>query len=187
MEKKKEFNTKTLTLMAFGIALNIIGAFIALTFRLPIYMDSIGTIMVAILLGPKYAVMTGVCGSLISGTFDVYSLYYAPVQISTGLLAGIVAERGFLKGMKTPLGVLLFAIPTSIVSAIITVVLFDGITSSGSSYILQFLSGIGMNKVMAAFLVQIVTDYADKFTAVALVSLGLNAMPKKFVASFSKR
>ncbi len=40
---------------------------------------------------------------------------------------------------------------------------------------------------MAAFLVQIVTDYADKFTAVALVSLGLNAMPKKFVASFSKR
>ncbi len=35
MEKKKEFNTKTLTLMAFGIALNIIGAFIALTFRLP--------------------------------------------------------------------------------------------------------------------------------------------------------
>ena len=89
--------------------------------------------------------------------------------------------------MKTPLGVLLFAIPTSIVSAIITVVLFDGITSSGSSYILQFLSGIGMNKVMAAFLVQIVTDYADKFTAVALVSLGLNAMPKKFVASFSKR
>ncbi len=31
MEKKKEFNTKTLTLMAFGIALNIIGAFIALT------------------------------------------------------------------------------------------------------------------------------------------------------------
>lgn len=173
--------------MAFGIALNIIGAFIALTFRLPIYMDSIGTIMVAILLGPKYAVMTGVCGSLISGTFDVYSLYYAPVQISTGLIAGIVAERGLLKGMKTPLGVLLFAIPTSIVSAIITVVLFDGITSSGSSYILQFLSGIGMNKVMAAFLVQIVTDYADKFTAVALVSLGLNAMPKKFVASFSKR
>ncbi len=99
MEKKKEFNTKTLTLMAFGIALNIIGDFIALTFRLPIYMDSIGTIMVAILLGPKNAVMTGVCGSLISGRFDVFSLYYAPVQISTGLLSGIVAKNTYTYGI----------------------------------------------------------------------------------------
>ncbi len=184
---KSNFDTRKLTLMAFGVALNIIGAFIALSLRLPIYMDSIGTIMVAILLGPKYAVITGVCGSLISGTFDVYSLYYAPVQISTGLIAGLVAKKGLLKGIKTPLGVLCFAIPTSIISAIITVVLFNGITSSGSSYIVQILSGLGVNKVLSAFIVQVVTDYADKLVAVGLVLLGINAMPKKVVASFCKR
>lgn len=184
--RNSDFDTRKLTFMAFGIALNIIGAFIALTLRLPIYMDSIGTIMIAMLLGPKYAVITGVCGSLISGTFDVYSLYYAPVQISTGLLAGLAAKKGLLKGAKTPLGVLCFAVPTSIISAIITVVLFDGITSSGSSYLVQILSGLGMNKVLSAFIVQVVTDYTDKFIAVALVILGINAMPKKMMASFCK-
>jgi Protein of unknown function (DUF1393). len=85
----KNMNVRNLTLVGMGIALNVIGALVALGLRLPIYLDSIGTILIACLLGPKFAVMTGVCGSLVSGmTFDPYSLYFAPVQISTGLLAG---------------------------------------------------------------------------------------------------
>lgn len=98
---KRKICVKTITLIAFGISINIIGAFIAMGLRLPVYLDSIGTIMIASLLGPKYAVVTGVFGSLISGiTFDVYSLYFAPVQISTGLLAGIAFKKNFLRGFK---------------------------------------------------------------------------------------
>ena len=108
----KKIDTKKITLMSMGIALNIIEALTALTLKLPIYVDSVGTIFVACLLGPKYAVMTGVCGSLVSGmTFDVYSLYFAPVQISTGLLAGLMYKKGFLKGKRTPLGVFIFTLP----------------------------------------------------------------------------
>ena len=95
----KSMNIRNLTLVAMGISLNVIGALIALTLRLPIYLDSIGTILIACLLGSKYAVMTGVCGSLVSGfTFDPYSIYFAPVQLSTGLLAGLMYNKGFLKG-----------------------------------------------------------------------------------------
>lgn len=178
---RNDSKTKKITILAFCVAINIIGSFIALTLRLPIYMDSIGTVMAAMLLGPKYAVATGVCGSLISGIFDVYSLYFAPVQITTGLFAGIVFNKGLLKGKKLPFGVMCFAIPTSIISAIICVVLFGGITSSGSSYILQFLSAMGMNKVLAAFIVQIVTDYADKFVAAAIGLAVLNTVPAKYI------
>ena len=62
-------NSKSLklTIMGIGIALNIIGAFIALNLRLPIYLDSIGTIMVGFVLGPVYGVATGVLGSVVSG------------------------------------------------------------------------------------------------------------------------
>ena len=69
--KKK---TKIQMVMTIGITLNVIGALIAMTFSIPFYMDSIGTILVAGLLGPKYAMLTGVLGSLTSGfTFDIYS------------------------------------------------------------------------------------------------------------------
>ena len=38
--------TKRQMLIAIGIALNVIGAFIAMTFSIPFYMDSIGTIFI---------------------------------------------------------------------------------------------------------------------------------------------
>ena len=173
----KKINIRNLTLVSMGIALNVIGALVALGLRLPIYLDSIGTILIACLLGPKYAVMTGVCGSLVSGiTFDPYSIYFAPVQISTGLLAGIMYNKGFLKGKKTPLGVFIFTLPTSIISACIAAFLFGGVTSSGSSYM-----------VVGVFATQVITDYADKFIAVIIVTLVVSAMPKNYKLSFNQR
>lgn len=184
----KSMNTRNLTLMAMGISLNIIGALIALTLRLPIYLDSIGTILVACLLGPKFAVMTGVCGSLVSGmTFDPYSLYFAPVQISTGLLAGLMYKKGFLSGKKTPFGVFIFTLPTSIISGVIAAFLFGGVTSSGSSYIVQILSHFNVPMVISVFITQVCTDYADKFLAVVLVALGVGALPKNYKLSFKQK
>lgn len=184
----KSMNTRTLTLMAMGISLNIIGALIALTLRLPIYLDSIGTILVACLLGPKFAVMTGVSGSLISGiTFDPYSLYFAPVQISTGFIAGLMYEKGFLRCNKKPLGVFIFTLPTSIISAVISTLLFGGVTSSGSSYIVQILSHFNVPMVVSVFITQIFTDYADKFLAVALVGLVVASLPTNYKLSFKQR
>ena len=177
----KTVNVKNLTLGGMGIALNIVGAFIALNLRLPIYLDSVGTIFIACVLGPKYAVLTGVLGSLVSGmTFDIYSLYFAPVQISTGLLAGLMYNKGFLKGAKTPLGVFLFTLPTSLISAVIAAFLFGGVTSSGSSYIVQILSHFNVPMVVSVFITQVFTDYADKFLAVVLVGLVVKALPKNF-------
>lgn len=171
--------TRTLTLMGLGVTLNIVGAFIALQLRLPIYLDSIGTILIACLLGPKYAVLTGVCGSIVSGiTFDIYSLYFAPVQISTGFFTGIMYQKGFLKGKRTLFGVFVLTLPTSIISAIIAAFLFGGVTSSGSSYVVQILRQIGIPSVLSVFTTQIMTDYMDKLIAVVLVSVGITALPQ---------
>ena len=184
----KKINIRNLTLVSMGIALNVIGALVALGLRLPIYLDSIGTILIACLLGPKYAVMTGVCGSLVSGmTFDPYSIYFAPVQISTGLFAGLMYNKGFLKGKKTPLGVFIFTLPTSIISACIAAFLFGGVTSSGSSYIVQILSHFNVPMVVGVFATQVITDYADKFIAVIIVTLVVSAMPKNYKLSFNQR
>ena len=184
----KKINIRNLTLVSMGIALNVIGVLVALGLRLPIYLDSIGTILIACLIGPKYAVMTGVCGSLVSGiTFDPYSIYFAPVQISTGLLAGIMYNKGFLKGKKTPLGVFIFTLPTSIISACIAAFLFGGVTSSGSSYIVQILSHFNVPMVVGVFATQVITDYADKFIAVIIVTLVVSAMPKNYKLSFNQR
>lgn len=170
--------TRNLTLMSLGVTLNIVGAFIALQLRLPIYLDSIGTILIACLLGPKYAVLTGLCGSIVSGiTFDIYSLYFAPVQISTGFFAGMMYQKGFLKGKKTLFGVFALTLPTSIISAVIAAGLFGGVTSSGSTYMVQILMQLGIPGVLSIFTTQVMTDYMDKFIATLLVTVGISVLP----------
>lgn len=182
----KNISVKNIALLGLGIAINVVGSFIALALKLPIYLDSIGTILVAGILGPKYAIMSGFLGSIVSGmTFDIYSLYFAPVQISTGLLAGIMFKKGMLKGRKTPLGTFIFVLPTSIISAMIAAVVFGGVTSSGSAYIVQALEVLSIGNLLSnVFFTQIITDYADKFLGVVLVNLAINSMPKSLKSSF---
>ncbi|WP_250674264.1 ECF transporter S component [Paraclostridium ghonii] len=179
---EKQLSTNQVTIIALGVSLNVIGAFIALTLRLPIYLDSIGTILIACILGPRYAVLTGVLGSLASGmTFDIYSLFFMPVQISTGLISGLMFKKDFLKGEKIFTGVMAFSVPTSILSAIIAAFVFGGVTSSGSSYIVQMLSVFGINKVVGVFLTQVLTDYADKFIAVLIVNYAVSLVPSNII------
>ena len=180
MQKNKQgMTTYQISIIALGVVLNVLGALIALTLRLPIYLDSIGTVFIACLLGPKYGVLTGVLGSFVSGvTFDIYSLFIIPVQISTGYISGVMFKKGYLNGYKIFLGVMAFAIPTSILSAIIVSIVFEGITSSGSSYIVQILSVFGISKVVGVFLTQVLTDYIDKFIAVLIVKYVISLIPK---------
>lgn len=159
-------------MVALGIVINIVGAFIALNLRLPIYLDSIGTLMNAALFGPVYGILTGLLGSIISGfTFDIYSLYFAPVQILTGLMAGLLFKTKWLKKGWIPLGAFFTAFPTSIGSAVISAFFFGGITSSGSSFIVQVLTKAGLSLTASCFVVQVVTDYADKLVGIVLVTI----------------
>lgn len=69
----KKFTTRTITIIAFSVALNYIGGAIALFLRLPIYLDSIGTIFSATLLGPGFGALTGTISALLSGiTADLF-------------------------------------------------------------------------------------------------------------------
>lgn len=162
----KRFLTDKLCIVAFGIAINIVCPFFAMNLRLPIYMDSVGTILITRLLGPVYGIMAGAGGSLISGiTFDIYSLYYFPVQIFTASMTALALKKGWLTGKKLLFGGIIISLPTAIVSAVITAFVFGGITAAGSSYFVVLLHSAGMNLTVSCFVVQLLTEYADKSLA----------------------
>ena len=64
MSDGRNFTTLKQCMVALGIVLNIVGAFIALNLRLPVYLDSIGTVLSGALLGPVYGVATVVSLSM---------------------------------------------------------------------------------------------------------------------------
>ena len=183
---KNKMATRVLTMMALCIGINYVGGTIALWLRLPIYLDSIGTIFAGALLGPIPGMLTGLSSGVLSGvTTDIFSLYYSPIQILTGLLAGLILPRYLDKDKKRLKLALILSVPGTIVSSIITVQLFGGITSSGSSMIVQLLHGLGFDQTISVILVQAGTDYLDRLLSVVVVSLVITMLPQRLI--YSKR
>ena len=86
--------TLKLTTLALCGVINILGGTVALLLRLPVYLDSIGTVLAAALFGPVAGLVPGLISGLISGmTSDVYAFYYIPVQLILGLVAGLVFRK----------------------------------------------------------------------------------------------
>lgn len=173
-------SVKKMCIIAMAIVLNVFGGQIALILKLPIYLDSIGTIMIAILYGPLYGIIPPLLYGVVMGcTVDIYSLYFMPVGIILGLTTGLAARYFSLKGWRVIPGALLITIPGTIASSIITAVLFGGITSSGSTVIVQVLNKAGLGLTQSVFIVQILTDYLDRLLSLVLVAYLLHVIPSR--------
>jgi hypothetical protein len=99
-----QFDTRTIVLIPIAIAINIIlGQTVAAALKVPIYLDSIGTILVGVLAGPLAGALTGGLANLI-WTYVLpspfHSDYAAPffiVAVEIGLMAGIFGRLGFFR------------------------------------------------------------------------------------------
>ena len=173
-------SVKKLCVIAIAIALNVVGGHIALLLHLPVYLDTIGTILIAVLYGPIYGILPPLLYGLVMGfTIDIFSLYYMPVGIILGLVTGLVARKYPPKGKNIFLLALLITIPGTIVSSIITARLFGGITSSGSTVLVQILNKAGLGLTPSVFIVQILTDYIDRLISLFVVAALLKVIPSE--------
>lgn len=189
MKFPKKLTVLQMCFLALAAVLNIAGANIALLLRIPLYLDTLGTFLSAMLFGPFYGMIPGLLSGLLTGfTTDIYSLFYLPVQLVTALAAGFLFyEKAFKTGKYR---ILLFAaavtVPGTIVSASITAFLFGGITSSGSSILVQLLHHTGLNLTASVFCVQLLTDYLDRTVMLCLSVLVLGVLPTSMLAVLKK-
>jgi hypothetical protein len=99
-----QFDTRTIVLMPIAVAINIIlGATVANALKLPIYLDSIGTILVGALAGPIAGAFTG----FLTNTLWTYvvpppfqngpAAAFGIVAVVIGVLAGLAGRAGWLR------------------------------------------------------------------------------------------
>jgi energy-coupling factor transport system substrate-specific component len=89
-------NSTALALIPLAIAINIVIG--QLVTGLPIYLDSIGTVLVGALLGPWMGLLTGVLANVIWTLLgNPVPIYFAYVAGVIGLLAGFAGRAGFFQ------------------------------------------------------------------------------------------
>ncbi len=98
---KRDFSILTIVMIPVAIALNIAVGQIIFTLKIPLYLDSIGTVLMGVLAGPWAGALTGLLTNLIWGLsgLNVIAAAFATVAAVIGLLAGLFTDLdGFEPG-----------------------------------------------------------------------------------------
>jgi energy-coupling factor transport system substrate-specific component len=194
------FTTPRLVLIALCAALNVAVGSIVYLLKLPIYLDSIGIILCALLLASdRWAGF--VCAS-IAGTISCviifllvnpFFIWFEMTVLAIALISVLLTARftGLFQARPLPHGkfvtiVLLCGVVTGVVSAIVSApvvaYLFGGVTGSGSAFVVAFFLKTGQKLLDAAVLSGLTADPIDKILQVLFAALLYRATPADFIA-----
>jgi len=183
---KNNFNTMTWVLIPVAIAINMaVGQAVAIL-KLPVYLDSIGTVLVGVICGPWAGALTGALANTILGlTINPDFLPWWPVAFIIGLVAGICADYGLFKSWwKVVLTGFIIALCAAISSVPISLLVYGGITTGGTGMITAFLVESGKGIVAAVFASSFLTEPVDKITTAMLAFAIIQGLSKRFIARF---
>ncbi len=185
---KKDFNTMTWVLIPVAIAINIAIGQLVLVLKLPVYLDSIGTVLVGVICGPWAGALTGALSNIIWGiAIDPNALPWWPVAFFIGYMAGRMAGWGFFKSWwRVVVTGFVIALTAAVVSTPIAVYLYGGITASGSSFITAYLLQTGQGVVQAVLSTGFLVEPVDKITTAMLAFAIIQGLSQRFVARFPR-
>jgi energy-coupling factor transport system substrate-specific component len=168
----KGYGRLTIFMIPIGIAINIVGGQIAILLKLPLYLDSVGTILIGALCGSiPGAIVGGVSNVLNSLTYPM-GMVYSVLSIGFGLLAGWLARAGFFRSWAKALATApIFAVIGGVLGACITLALYGGFSGSGTDFITTSLVAAGVPITTAVFMAAVPVDLIDKIPTVVLVYL----------------
>lgn len=182
---KTDFSLLALLLIPIAVAVNFVGGQLAVTLKLPFYLDTIGTILVAMLCGPWVGATAGLVTNLVLGITDPVYFPYAIVNVALGLVTGFLARKNFFSTWwKWLISILCMSAISILTAAPITVMLFGGITGSGSSLITMTLVAAGTNIWQAFFSTELFTTGLDRIISIVLTYLVIIVLPARTLVKY---
>lgn len=191
MNKKSmwSFNLSTaaFVLIPAAIGINYLGKLFASLLRLPLWLDSIGTVLASMLAGPIIGAVSGIINNLIFGlTADPISTVYAVTSGAIGLTVGIMAYKGWVSSVQRALVIgLVTGVVAAIVSTPLNLIFWGGQTGNiwGDAFY-TFLITNNLPQWLASFGNSIVVDIPDKVVTVLISYLIFRGLPKSLTSVY---
>lgn len=178
----KKFSSTTILMLAgLAIALNVVLGIITSSIKVPLYLDTIGTVFMAIYFGPWYgAAVGGLSNFLASILSNPQGIPFMIVSIVIGLVVGFV----FRKIKFTFISALIIGIILSIVAPLIGtpigVYVYGGLTGTVSDVAVMWLKESGASIFTASFIAKVFNNLIDKIGTCMILYFVISALPKAF-------
>lgn len=190
MEKKNgglkaDFTLMAIMLIPIAIAINFVGGTLAGTLKLPLYLDSIGTFLVAMLAGPWVGGLTGLVSILINSIADPTLAPYSLLAALTGITTGILARtKMFNSPIRMIFSGVIVAAMSVIGSVFIRVAFFGGFGTTGTSALVAGMIAAGVPFWPAQFIGQLIAELPDKLISVIIPFLVVKGMSERILYKF---
>jgi energy-coupling factor transport system substrate-specific component len=183
--KKRLPLTYVVAVIPVAAALNIVGGYINTVLKLPIFLDMIGTMVTAVILGPWWGALVGaitnIVNSFISGPI---SLPFAVVNVVGALVWGYANMWGWMKKSWSFFLVnVLVATVCSIFAVPIYVFIFGGATGHFADVMTAAFLAMGQNLIVSVFSSNILVSLADKIISGFVGLAIIEALPANLSAN----
>ena len=185
---KAQFSTKCLVLIPIAVGINLIGATLCSALKLPLFLDMIGTIVVACLSGPWVAALTGLLTNLFLALVanPVY-LPYAAVSVLCGLVVGYMVKAGlFHKKWGVVVIWLVCTFVNAISASLITTFVYGGATGVNGTSVLTATLVVAMKDILASVISSsLIENLLDKGITVAIAWVIVQKIPRRFLSQYA--
>lgn len=183
----KKTRTYALAFCGICIALNIVLGIITSALGIPLYLDTLGTMLSGAVLGPVAGMVVGALSNIITGLmWSVTDIPFFIVNMIVGLITGLVVKK-----WKYPIHVaiivgiaLAFICPA--IGTPIGLYIYGGFNGSASDILVMSLVEGGKSIFQASFLRNVASNLVDKIGTAVVAWVLLKAMSQKFYANFGK-
>jgi energy-coupling factor transport system substrate-specific component len=186
--KKSAFNsTNAMILAALGTVINIVLGSVVNMLHIPLlFMDTIGTIFIAVVLGPLAGALTGgLTNVILSFTTNPKEMLFAIVNIVIGIVVGFIAKKWKFNLKTAVITGLILSIVAPLIGTPIAVYVYGGLTGDGNDLLFAWLYATGHEVFTSAFIPRITGNFVDKIASCVLVSLILRGLPKSMLVRYS--
>ena len=178
-EDKKIRYTRMIILIVVGTIVNLLGAKVVEFFHLPMFLDTIGTILASVIGGGLPGIFTGFTTNLVTGVTGGTSFYFCLTNVLIAAVAALFKRKGYLKKLQ---GIIvcyiLLVFVGGVLGSIISYFVYECYNDPNAQTIL-LNRNIADNFFVVNILDGVVVDLIDKAITLAIVFAVVQLLPKK--------
>ncbi|MFP7365891.1 ECF transporter S component [Corynebacterium callunae] len=171
---------RTIAIIPVALILNILLGQVTGSIGVPLYLDAVGTVLVAALAGPSAGLATGALSSVVWALFNPLALPFAAGSALTGWLAGVAIRKGAFRNIFLAIvsGAVIGLI-TGAVAAPVAAFVYGGTAGVGTGALVSLFREMGNSLLASVTWQSFISDPLDKAIVMVVVFVVVKSLPQR--------